>query len=78
MDFRSSLHTVVAFLKLLFALLTLSIGAAIVLWVCYNELIQRLPEYERPPLVGVFGVAPIMILVGLYWAYDSFNVIRGK
>jgi hypothetical protein len=78
MDFRSSLHTIAAFLKLLLALLTVFIGAAIVLWVCYNELIQRLPEYERPPLVGVFGIAPIMILVGLYWAYDSFNVIWKK
>ena len=78
MDFRSSLQTVAAFFKLLFALLTVFIGAAIVLWVCYNELIQRLPEYERPPLVGVFGIAPIMILIGFYWAYDSFNVARKK
>jgi hypothetical protein len=62
----------------MFALLALLMGISIILWVCYNECIHKLPEYERPPFVGPFGIAPAMIIVGLYWARGALNELRKK
>ncbi len=72
------MRAVAAFLKLIFALLALLMGISIILWVCYNEFIQRLPEYERPPFLGTFGIAPVMIAVGFYWARGAWNELRKK
>jgi hypothetical protein len=64
--------------KGLLSLLALLIGGSIVGWVLYNELIQRLPQYQRPPLAGVFGIAPIMILVGLHWGRQALAYVRRR
>jgi hypothetical protein len=72
------LHAAKAVFKLIFALLAMLMGISIILWVCYNECIQRLPDYERPPLLGTFGIAPVMIAVGLYWARGAWKELRKK
>jgi len=72
------MRKIFSFFKLLFSLLALLLGISIILWVCYNEFIHKLSDYERPPLAGPFGVAPLMILVGLYWARCALNELRGK
>lgn len=38
--------------KGLFSILALLIGGSIIGWVLYNEVVERLPQYQRPPLVG--------------------------
>jgi len=72
------MRTATAFLKLIFALLALLMGISIILWVVYNEFIHRLPEYERPPFLGTFGIAPVMIAVGFYWARGALKEFRKK
>ena len=64
-------------LKGLFSLLAVTIGWAFICWVLYNEFINRLPEYQRPPLPGIFGIAPAMIGVGLYWGRQVIQRLRG-
>ena len=44
----------------------------------YNELVERLPQYERPPVVGVFGIAPAMIGVGLHWGRQALAEMRRR
>ncbi len=65
-------------LKLIFAFLTMLMGVSLILWVCYNECVQGLPEYERPPFLGIFGIAPVMIAAGLYWARSAWRELREK
>jgi len=67
-----------AVFKGLFSILALVIGGGIIIWVLYNEAIERLPEYHRPPLVGVFGIAPTMILVGLHWGRQALGHFRRR
>jgi hypothetical protein len=43
--------------KGLFSILALVIGGSIIGWVLYNEVVERLPQYRRPPLVGTFGIS---------------------
>ena len=64
--------------KALFSILAIIIGVFIIVWVIYNELIHRLPEYQRPPLAGPLGVAPAMIGIGVYWAKRIIEQLRGK
>jgi len=66
------------FLKSVFSVLAVTIGFSIIIWIVYNEFIHRLPDYERPPLVGFFGIAPLMIGFGVYWAKQVIEQIRGK
>lgn len=50
------------------------IGLAITLWILYNLLVERLPEYNAGFFRSIFaivGVSPAFVLVGLYW-------LRGK
>jgi hypothetical protein len=54
-------------LKGIFSLLAVLIGSSIILWVLYNEFVHRLPEYQRLPWAGPFGIAPSMIGIGIYW-----------
>lgn len=63
-------------LKLIFAVLALLIGISIILWVCYNVFILKLPLNMKNPLGYV--LAPAMIMVGLYWARGALNEFRGK
>ncbi len=72
------MHEIFALIKLLFAFVALSIWVLLVMWICYNEFIHKLPDYEKPPLAGPFGIAPLMILAGAYRAWISIKGIRGK
>jgi hypothetical protein len=64
--------------KALFAVLALAIGGAIITWVGYNELVERLPQYERPPVGSLFGIAPAMIMVGVHWGRQALAEIRRR
>ena len=63
-------------LKGIFSLLAVFIGSAIICWVLYNELIIRLPGFQRPPWAGTFGIAPTMIGIGLYWGRQVIQELR--
>jgi hypothetical protein len=65
-------------IKGIFSLLAVLIGCSIIVWVLYNELIHRLPEYRRPPLAGTFGIAPCMIGIGLYWGRQVIQQLRAQ
>lgn len=54
-------------------LLAITIGAGIIAWVLYNELVKQLPQYERPPLVAPLGLGPLMISTGIYWVSQSLR-----
>lgn len=43
------------------------IGATILLWVLYNLLIHRLPQFRPAPLIGTFGLGPVLCIVGVQW-----------
>jgi len=64
--------------KGLFSILALAIGGGIIVWVLYNEIVERLPQYQRPPLVGTFGIAPSMILIGLHWGRQALSYFRRR
>ena len=53
--------------KLIFGSLAVLIGVGIIVWVCYNEFVERQPEYPGTSWWQPFGVAPAMIGVGVYW-----------
>ncbi len=55
----------------LFALTTTLVGLSIAAWVIYNTFVERLPQYTGGFLT--FGIAPIMILVGLGWLGSLFR-----
>ena len=60
-------------LKAVGSILAVTIAAAMIVWVLYNELIERQPEYQRVQLVGgLFGIAPIMLRVGWLWGRQAF------
>ncbi|MGD0516020.1 MAG: hypothetical protein ABSA26_00665 [Thermoguttaceae bacterium] len=65
-------------LKGIFSLLAVLIGCSLILWVLYNEIIHRLPEYQRPPWAGTFGIAPSMIGIGLYWGRQVIQQLRAQ
>ena len=49
-----------------FGLLATGFGAAIIVWVLYNYLIERQPEFTVPVVFGSFGIAPAMLFFGIY------------
>ena len=69
--------------KGVFSLLAILIGCAIVGWVLYNELIVRLPQFDRPNFAARFGIGPALIVAGIYWGgqvlqhFRSPKVVRG-
>ena len=67
-----------AVFKGFFSILALVIGGGIIVWVLYNEVIGRLPEYHWAPLIGVFGIAPTMILVGMHWGRQALRQFRRR
>jgi hypothetical protein len=67
----SSAHKTVAWLiaclpTITFGLLAIGIGAGLILWVLYNLLIERQPEFTGAMFFGGFGLGPIMLIFGLY------------
>jgi hypothetical protein len=72
------MKTLLLALKGIFCLLAILFGCSIILWVLYNELIHRLPDYQRPPWAGTFGIAPTMIGVGLYWGRQVIQQLRAQ
>jgi hypothetical protein len=67
-----------AVFKGVFALLALLIGSAMIVWILYNELVERQPQYVRPPLAGIFGIAPLMLAFGWHWGRDALAALRGR
>jgi hypothetical protein len=61
----------------LFGLLAVVIGGGIVLWVLWNLLIERAPEYDRAPKFGLFGIAPALLYFGFTWLGKARDVFRG-
>src|SRR5262245_59631351 len=68
----------VALLKGVFALLALLIGSSLIVWILYNELVERQPQYVRPPLAGVFGIAPVMLIFGWCWGREALAALRRR
>lgn len=60
------------------AVLAILIGAGIIAWVLYNEFVERLPEYQRPPLAGPLGIGPLMVGAGLYWGRQSLRCFASQ
>lgn len=56
-----------------FGVLALLLGTSILLWVLYNECVERQPEFKRPPLVGTFGIAPTLCYIGYLWLKKPFK-----
>ena len=57
---------------ILFGFLAILFGAGIIIWVLYNEFIEKQAQYERPPLIGAFGVGPVLCGVGFLWIRKPF------
>jgi hypothetical protein len=55
------------FFHLTFGVMAILIGTAIIMWICYNEFVHRLPQYTGTHWWEPFGVAPGMIGVGIFW-----------
>jgi len=55
----------------LLGLVCLSFGIAMVLWVLYNSLIERQPEYSGG--FFTFGIGPICIVFGGGWLWSAFR-----
>jgi hypothetical protein len=58
------------------SILALLIGSTIIVWVLYNEFVQRQPGFQRGG-TG-FGVGPIMVTYGLYWGRQALAYVRGQ
>lgn len=55
----------------LFGLLALIAGVAIIIWIIYNSLMARQPEYSGG--IFTFGIGPALTLFGVYWIRDAFS-----
>ena len=53
--------------RLTVGILALLIGSAIIVWICYNQFIHRLPQYHGFHWWEPLGIAPAMLGVGVYW-----------
>lgn len=53
--------------RLVFGLLAVMIGLSIIMWVLYNHVVERQPEFTGPRFFGGFGIALPMLSVGIYW-----------
>ena len=54
----------------LFGLISFGVGVSIIGWVLYNTFIETLPQYSGGFLT--FGVAPALVLFGIYWLRAAF------
>jgi len=68
---RRLLVFVVGVPQVVFGLISLAAGASIVVWVLYNSLWKRLPEYSGG-FLG-FGVGPVLALFGFGLIADAFK-----
>ena len=66
-----------ALLKALFSFLALAIGSGILVWVLYNELVERQPQYRRP-ILGQFGLVFVMLGAGFYWGRQALAYFRRR
>lgn len=53
--------------RLVFGSLAVLFGASIMVWVLYNYLVERRPEFSGPKFFTGFGAATPMLTVGIYW-----------
>ena len=53
--------------RLVFGVLGVLFGTSIIIWVLYNYLIKREPEFSGPRFFCGFGAAVPMVTVGTYW-----------
>ena len=60
-------HMFVFIFRLAFGLFGVLFGAAIIIWVLYNYLVERQPEFSGPRVFSGFGAAVPMLTVGIYW-----------
>jgi len=67
-----------AILKGVLSVLALLIGGGIIVWVLYNEFIQRQPEFQRPDYVPFFGIGPIMVACGVSWGWQSLSFFQKR
>ena len=52
-------------------LLAAVMGCGLILWVCYNEFIHRLPQYSGTHWWKPLGAGPVMVGIGVYWLRSS-------
>ena len=50
--------------RLTFGLLAVVMGCGLILWVCYNEFIYRLPQYSGTHWWEPLGAGPVMVGIG--------------
>lgn len=62
-------------LKLVGGALALVFGAAILIWVTYNLLIERQPEAKGSPLPAI-GFSIVLLVVGGKWALDGWQTVQ--
>jgi len=53
--------------RLVFGSLAVLIGVAIIVWVGYNWLIERQPQFSGSRIFPSLGIAPVTVAVGIYW-----------
>jgi hypothetical protein len=53
--------------RLIFGMLALVIGLAVILWVVCNEFVHRFPQYTGTHWWEPLGIGPIMVGTGFYW-----------
>jgi hypothetical protein len=53
--------------RLAFGLLGVLFGTSIIIWVLYNYVVERQPEFSGPRFFSGFGGAIPMLTVGIYW-----------
>lgn len=51
--------------------IAIALGVSVVGWVLYNSIIERQSEYSGGFLM--FGIAPALVLFGLYWVRAAFK-----
>jgi hypothetical protein len=62
---------------LMFGMLAVVVGCGLILWVCYNELIHRLPQYSGTHWWEPLGAGPVLVGIGVYWL-RSFAIAAEK
>ncbi len=53
--------------RLVFGVLGVLFGTSIIIWVLYNYLVKRQPEFSGPRFFSGFGAAVPMLTMGIYW-----------
>jgi hypothetical protein len=60
--------------RLVFGSRGVLIGLSVILWVLYNYLVARQPEFTGPSIFGGFGAGMPMLLIGIHWLRN----LKGK